>query len=261
MTEGKMGKVPIEPQTRSEEFDDSELRKAQARIGDTPEAVMRWVLTFSRLHLLALSKGDWSNRQYEMCALCQYHHLWDPQAGPKPEVWLTDAAGTGIPFRKLLGQEQAKTVQNFINGCLEAILGQRPLALDFHIKRTLCFRPSQKGLEECEELITSTEPLMVFQYFLFDAFKRFAHRIRRCPEYQRAECAGVFLADRRDQEYCSTRCQSRVATQRWRQEHGLITGRPPGRPRKIVRRLVTSSKPKGYTASMKGGLRHGKKAR
>ena len=54
--------------------------------------------------------------------------------------------------------------------------------------------------------------------------------LRYCPA-----CERVFLADRRNQGFCSRKCQTRTATRRFRRKYNLHTGKR-GRPPKNKRR-------------------------
>ena len=233
-----------------QEFDESELKKADNRVGKSTKDVITWALSFLQSDLDNLPQNNWLYLRYEISALCKYHSLWDPEAYPRPEVYLTNEEGSKIPFHKLLDEDQVKHLQRKIKTqILDPILARRPLALGFPIYRTICFRPAKNGLDPCGEIVTSMDPLVVFHYFLFEAFKKYAHRICRCPQIAHKKCAGLFLAKRRDQKFCSTQCQNRVGQKRYRKEHGLITGRRPGRPAK------------GTPGTKKGGSRHGKKRR
>ena len=53
-----------------------------------------------------------------------------------------------------------------------------------------------------------------FEYRFAHLLVDYSGRIRRCPECQR-----IYLAIRFDQTYCGPRCQTRVATRKWREKH------------------------------------------
>jgi hypothetical protein len=77
-----------------------------------------------------------------------------------------------------------------------------------------------------------------FEYRFAHLLVDYSGRIRRCPECQR-----IYLAIRVDQIYCGPRCQTRVATRKWREsitkqtnERRAAVARKEGKDRGITQR-------------------------
>lgn len=93
--------------------------------------------------------------------------------------------------------------------------------------------------------ISAKSPLIVFEYHLSDILTKFALLILQCPE-----CKTIFLASRKNKQFCSVRCQSRLNMRKYRGtplERVGKRGRPPGTGRK-----------KEGLLNVKGGSSHGK---
>lgn len=89
-------------------------------------------------------------------------------------------------------------------------------------------------------VITSTTaktPLIIFEYYLSSMLAKYALRIAECPE-----CKIIFLSNRKDQRFCTTRCQSRLTMRK-------IRNTPPERMNKRGRPKKENN----------GGVNHAKK--
>ena len=251
----------IEPRKQSSPSESQDFRgellKAVGRIGKSSEEIMQWLFGFVRRDWVSLSKGDRINRQYEITAFTHLRRFANSPSRLASDVILTDEAGTDTNVTGLISDGDAEAIQQNARKMLDAIIEKSPLSFSLPINRALLFRHTPG---DWIEIITIKSPLVIFKHFVFEALKIHINQIRRCPEFQHDECLGFFLVKRR-KRFCSSKCQSRCATNRWRKAHGLITGRRPGRPRKDERQAVPQSKQRGHRKSAKGGSRHGTKRR
>lgn len=86
------------------------------------------------------------------------------------------------------------------------------------------------------KLITAESPITVFEYHLASMLTKYALRITDCPE-----CKTIYLSNRKDQKFCTTRCQSRNTMRK-------IRNTPPERMNKRGRPKKENN----------GGVNHGK---
>ena len=246
---------------------------------------MRWFLRFAQCDLSTLHDEDWFSLEYELTA---FRCLGIPDA---KGVW-SGLRGEGIvssfdyPDQKragkaLLRREEITSFQTLTLQTLETIRKKQSLTFTFpSLKRNLFFEPPRtfRSLPSSQlitdpkildaiipgrgwvEKISSGNPAEVLTFLMLDLLKEHAGLIRQCPEFKHEGCQRLFLADRKNQDFCSVKCQSRAATRRFRVEHGLISGRPPGRPRK-AQSIGTKRLKRAPVNARKRRHAHGKKAR
>ena len=195
-----------------------ELEKARARIGPTPVHEVRWLLGLSGLDLRRSSAGDLLNLLYEFLAFCQ-------PLGPrrvKPGV----VQLFGLP-RGGLNKKSLVDFREDVNGIFEKILRGDYLQFD-PPKVTIALLPPGPRDQHPEWTVDflSDDPQGVALYRLLQIVQPYAHLVRKCPT-----CRKRFLADRINQEYCSTRCQTRMAVWNFRGTPRDRRGKR-GRPRK-----------------------------
>lgn len=97
-------------------------------------------------------------------------------------------------------------------------------------------------------MVSAKTPLTVFEYNLSEILTKFAPFISQCPE-----CKIIFLASRKNKQFCSVRCQSRVNMRKYRNT-------PPERVGKRGRPTGTGKKKKELS-KVRGGSSHGKAKR
>ena len=252
-----------------------EIDKALERIGgQSLDHRMRWVLNLSQCDLDTVSEGDLLNLQHEIqafgiasgfpSALLESNKTHTktfsfcfeiPVSGKTPMPTLLrrmhHSVLEGPPLPTL---EALRECQAMVKGALEPILDKRGWWFEMPAMRPLVLNPiSVEDADPTWHVFNfDGRPAVAFLLSLLNLLAGGAHRVRRCPG-----CQTIFLIDRRNQEYCSTRCQSRQATQAYRERHGMVTGRPRGRPRKEVVK-ATKKKSKPVT---KGGGKRGQKRR
>lgn len=251
----------------------NEMEAARTRIGQTPEAVTRWLLRFAKDRTV-WPAGDLLNAGYEMLQLGRYV-AWDhllrtssffPQEdyiGAPPPSPQTGARFVNVVGKVLLpipGEEAIREFHEHVRILVNKIVKREHFQievpalnldlwpLEFPIWTLSAYEPVQP-----KEWEAATAVLLI----------RFVSRIRRCRE-----CQELFLAERLNQRYCSAKCQTKAGTQRFREAHPeLRTGRPRGRPPKQKARPSTMPKqrPNGLaerkkklTSEKKGG-KHGTK--
>lgn len=251
-TKSRTGKAIPMPLDRN-----MELFHATQRIGDTGEKAMRWFLNFAQRDLSILSDGDWHNLEYELTAL---RCLGIPDA---KGVW-SGLKGEGITSsfdypdiekqgKGLMRREEITSFQALTQQTIEKILKKQSLPFKFpSLQRILFFDPPRtlrsvlgnKLITDAQlldailpgmgwiERVSAENPTEVLSYLMLDLLKEHAGLVRKCPEFEHKGCHRLFLADRKNQDFCSVKCQGRAATRRYRVERGLISGRPRGRPRK-----------------------------
>lgn len=198
-----------------------EIVQAESRIGPSPEDEVRWLLRFHEDNLEQMSTGDCLNRQYECLVFAKRRkeglpthsedamYNWPfPEASELPSfhesiVRVVSAIMEKEPEKQYVGFELNLSI--YINGFLYSV----------------------NAAKEWQFVSTSENRLHVFQFALLNAVRPFAHLIHRCPE-----CQKLFLAERANQEYDTVQCQSRVATRRYRETHGLTKSSKRVRPPK-----------------------------
>lgn len=207
-----------------------EVDKARERIGTTTDQAMAWLLRFSQEEVPQMSAGDFLNLQFELVALETYGPPIQatPVFGIPPKARFHDTSLD--QYDRLPNRDEVENFRSWLSQTLEGILKKENMIMEMPpVNLRLLYDDDYYG--ENQEihpgwfLAESSNGPCTRSYRLIVLIAHVANKIRRCPE-----CHKVFLADRRNKEYCTARCQSRVATRRFRNEHGLITGRKRGRP-------------------------------
>lgn len=239
-----------------ERFKEEEA-KAADRIGRTSDDATRWLIRFAQLDLNSLSEGQWSDLSAEIHAFTK--------RGPPLRVgravahigavfqWRIPRAEEVDPktHRSLItidsirpSREQTIFLQKWAHFILDGLVtgASGSIAIGALHLDILPQEPSFK-----------TSPLRIRTHTAKDAFGfHFAHlladhyeRLRRC-----GECQTLFLADRRNQRFCTTRCLTRVTQRRWRE-----------RQVKATKKRGKGPKQRKQESATKEGGRHGKARR
>lgn len=254
----------------------AEWNRAGTRIGQGIDSATRWLLRFVRQDLPALSSGDRFNLLFEVGYFVQ---MGVPTKGSPPiestlrspsarrgGSFLVDSVENYEPLGPwpsarhlhphlaldvgMLGFADVEVgarfptlaaFQRFAADAIMSIVRGNGLVIENPIIQFRLTPPSWKMVPFSED------PVTVWTYRVAHLLGETASRIHLCPE-----CNAIFLADRANQGFCSRGCRMRSATRHYRERHGLITGRPRGRPRK-TETPIKPPKPKGG--------RHGKSAR
>jgi hypothetical protein len=252
-----------------------ELAHASSRIGHTTKKAIGWLLRFAKLDLSKLSIGDFTNLQYELTSFRQDGVLNEKKAlayvTGQPIVSGYDCRPRTLPEDGLITLSEMIEFQTLVRQTVERIREKRMTLFTFSsLERCLYFDPTQstvfllgKAIDRPPRwvLVTTMEnPMESLTYAMLDLLKDHANAITQCPEFAHPKCQGLFLAERKNQNFCSVTCQSRVATRRYRLERGLISGRPRGRPRKMTT-IRTTRITQHHLDARKRRRQHGKTTR
>ncbi len=217
----------------------AELEKALARIGDTPAKAMQRILSWVRCDLSALSQGDWFNLRYEIAIFVQTGPLGlkvpiRQGTTQKDWSWRLRKKGVDVPDEtpeKEIQQRRlpsAEAVQELLDGVgrhLEELIqtGETGFPQPKATLRVLHLKEQDRVASLLLPDLTEEDTREnAFWFYFANLLTLYAYRIRRCPESGHPKCQSIFLADRRNQEYCGVRCRSRVASRQYR-------GTPPDR--------------------------------
>jgi len=228
---------------------DQEFKKASGRIGHITDDVMRWLLKFIKLDLLSLSAGDFMNLQYEIVFFGCY--------GPpdlKEHEWIGSPFWPSDKERYLPQIDFVEGLQEWARNSVQYIIDKDPVMFEFDSLRLNLYQDTDN---RWKAHYYSNDPIEAIKYSVAQLLIRSANLLRQCPE-----CHRHFLADRKNQEYCSLLCQGRVTTRRYRISHNLITGRKRGRPRKEKPQEKKVLKKKGTSrkkSTKRAEVKHGKK--
>jgi len=243
-------------ETDLERLREEEL-KADARIGWTSDDATRWLIRFAQLDLNTLSEGQWSDLTAEIHAFTKrgpplkagrsVTHIGAVFQWRIPRVEDADpkTQRSRITIDTIRpSREQTTHLQTWAHFILDGLVtgGSASVVIGALHLDILPHEPSFK-----------TSPLRIRTHTAKDAFGfHFAHlladhyeRLRRC-----GECQTLFLADRRNQRFCTTRCLTRVTQRRWRE-----------RQVKATKKRGKGPKQRKQESATKEGGRHGKARR
>ncbi len=252
-----------------------ELCKAVDRVGTGPEMSMLWFLQFAKTDLSGLSSGDWSNLRYEIEALTRINIFsiskntmainsikdWTGLASPD-EIRQSRSYAQVWALQKLPSVKAAYTLQDKTRDHIYGIIDNGKTALHLSKLHIHIFDMDRTGRATINDSrislgwgkrLSCDSIESIFGFRLIELLAQFAPRIRRCPE-----CTKVNLADRRNQKFCSVKCQSRSYMRKYRDTPPDRIGKP-GRP-KGWRKPSPQAQTVIETAKKKGGY-HGTKTR
>lgn len=221
----------------SKKISRDELEKAASRLGIGSIDMMRWVLKVAELNLSKISEGDWMNLGSELVAF----NFFGGGYGTKGTVWVDETI-------KAPTRETLIAFHSLVRKILEEILNGSPVTFNME-KMTLLLFPVGKKTDEWHFVPWGKDVDAALTYNTANLLAIHAHRVRRCPE-----CKILFLADRKNQSFCTLKHQNYSAVRKYRESKGLISGLPRGRPPK------ENNQSKKHSA--KGEVKkHGKKTR
>lgn len=226
--------------------------KAAGRLGKTPEQVMRWVLRFVQMDLSGLSEGQWSDLGAEahvftkkgpplrIGRVTSYVAAVFDWGGGSPEKDLPKKGKTVLTIRP--SREQITELQHLTRGIFESLAAKEPILFELG-PLSLYVNPVSYSVKHGGLTIKVHGPFDAFGLHVAFLLAQHPGRLRRC-----AECQTLFLAERSNQQFCITRCLTRVTQRRWRERHRKKTA-------------GKGTKPPKHKAVMKRGAHRGKKAR
>jgi hypothetical protein len=192
-----------------------ELGLAERRLGQTPIRILQWLVNFANKELEDLNLIDLQKREYEVAHFSIFG--LHPRQDVSPFDLLTDdrsesgwsqhiGRGLTLPNKADLLELQ-KEVRQFLDQLIDqqhTTIRLQDLRLNIQAVRF----ESQGFLD-----VSCSRIQDAFFYHEVPLFTLYAGRLRRCAE---SDCKNRFLSMRRQQKFCSTTCQSRVATRRYR---------------------------------------------
>lgn len=212
--------------------DQEELHKAYTRIGTSPKAWMQWILKFADCDLGELSAGGWMNLRYEVALFTL--------VGP-PEAWKIGhfiVAPTQWGYMQSSSQlcvlptsQEVEQCQAITNQHLAQLLQMGSTQFPPFLG-TMIISDTTTQVHLGPLAVSPKTRLLSFLQGLACLLAIHAAGIRRC-----SGCEARFLANRRDQHFCSVRCLSRLNMRKYR-------GTPPerigkrGRPPRVDRHLA-----------------------
>ena len=212
------------------DFSESELEKADYRVGTSSKEAVQWLIKFSQLDLSGLSAGDMHNLQYEILSFVS---LWSSRVTSEV-FWSKDSAPKiEKPYKQLFKTvslaKDVPSLQQHARDCIADVVGRQHIVIELNKVRFGLFFPPRSGGHP-RLLVLSFTPKAPFYFAMLTLLERHSGHLKACPWCQRH-----FVLARRNQKYCSIRCQMLAATHRYRQAHGLGTGKR-GRPKKNLLR-------------------------
>ncbi len=208
---------------RRRELPFPQYEQIQMRVGREPRERLAWALVFAQRDLGSLTPGDWENIRWE---------LWSFTLTP---WWkLAEAGwGQGRIYEAYDFPEQADVISAQTKfGETLADLQHKGFSMIGPVAEILIvpWSRTEKGqtLRVALEELTPGEfpppdslycPLSEFSIYAESRFGlligQFGEYLQICPE---EDCGRWFVANRSNQDYCSSRCQMRAATNRYRQK-------------------------------------------
>lgn len=169
---------------------------------------MQWMLDFAQEDIESMSLSRWDDLAYEIESLVI--HGITPQI---ERVNLYETKGWAVhvlDFVTVPTRKEALALQETIVGHLNALIEQGSTQIEMP--------PMTLGISTCPNCPNVQKPVLsaksvheVFRYYFARLLSLHSSLLRKC-----GDCSRFFLAIRRNQKYCSDRCQSRVSTAKYR---------------------------------------------
>jgi len=238
-------------------MDQEETQKAAERIGETTETALQWLLRFAKVDLAKLSEGQWLDLEKEV----KFFVVEGPpglrvrwNVGKKSRrSWRIETSASPSPaFRPtIFWRSYVAKLQKLLREWLDQLMqyhiiefSRMPLTLRFSHPKQFLPRLSDAELPENGGCYVYFDNYVdTFTYNVAHILGAHSGRLRLC-----AECKAIFLADRRQQVFCSSRCLNRVTQRRWREKQ---------KKKQQTKKHKSKTRGKG----LKGGSAHGTKKR
>ncbi len=196
---------PIREQFRQE------WKKANERIQTTPDGMVGWVIRFLQTDLEGLTPSEWTVLAFEVASFVddltdQYGGIVATESG-----WAVQAVPEGSKHERLPSRQEAITIQHTLLTQLQAYWEKAYTAFTFPQLTLIVTMPGAFDDKRGTVVVAAKQKIKEFEYRFAHLLAESGQYIRRCPE-----CATIYLAIRCDQLYCHPRCQTRVASRKWR---------------------------------------------
>jgi len=204
------------PVDRAAFFDQfyGEMKRARERILTTQDGEVGWLLKFIQTDLEALTPSEWMVLAFEVASFV------DDVANRRGEEIATEGGWSvqSIPGERFRGtipsRDEAQEIQSMVLRSLEDLWAKAAAAFTFPQFTIIVTLPGLDHERKGSVFVATKRKVKEFEYRFAHLLVDYSGRIRRCPECQR-----IYLAIRFDQRYCGPRCQTRVATRKWRETH------------------------------------------
>ena len=166
---------------------------------------MQWVLDFAELEVNTLSGGDWLNRQFELEAFQLFGYEFTKQ------LVATTARGR-YPLGAYLtynSKEEAISFQGKVRNHLHRFVSTGHTAMSLEGLKLDVYGVSGGGNH-----LLSGESAFEFQIVWLLASNE--TKVRQCAAADCPRRSRIYLAERPRQQYCSSRCRSRIAMRQLR---------------------------------------------
>lgn len=216
----------------------ADLMRVYNRVGRNAKARLRWALGFAQRELDGLPPSEWANLRWEMFAFAQFRIAADAVERPEAEAALREAGRGGrrypmhvqLPTDRTLRETQAEYRRIVAELVRHGQVLVGPLEVRYWIIRGYT---AQRDIAHpaTAELAVETKGGVQGVESLVHLLGAYAHLVQVCPE---PKCQRWFVAGRTNQQFCSTRCQSRHTTRakRDRDERAREERRQAARSRK-----------------------------
>lgn len=230
----------MKKETQKTDSQEEELEKAFYRMGSTPADSMKWVIRFAYEERALLSSGDRMNRDYELVSFLRFglRHGMAKTPAYILTPWMDVPPGWGNLVSPIVLPEEPEILdlQNRTKAFLFKLVAEEVIDLG-DLVQNIRVKPAIQIVEHGpdpakEENLTIGIFVPRFEthsnsylYLLGQLLAAHMGKVKNCPECQR-----VFLQERRNQKYCTTTCQSRIASRRFlgiSEERRGKVGRPP----------------------------------
>ncbi len=205
--------MPVDEAAIYEQFY-AEMKKAKERIDTNPDGEIGWLLKFIQTDLEALTPSEWMVLAFEVASFVD-------DIGKRREEKVATEAGwsvQSVPGQRFLGtipsRKEAQEIQEMVLASLENLWENALTTFTFPQFTIIVTLPGVDHERKGSVIVSTKRKVKEFEYRFAHLLVDYSGRIRRCPECQR-----IYLAIRFDQIYCGPRCQTRVATRKWRETH------------------------------------------
>lgn len=206
------------------------LDRILPRIGTEPRDRLRWLVGLVQRPPAGQTAGDRENLRLELGAFIYAD-------GPRGR-WIGTVSFTesGPVYDNWLPEGKIKPILRWLGEMVTAAVRREPVWLDPGVRRErrgLFWSQDRGRFYEAPSGEVSWDRRAARA--LANLLKDYGHLLRECPapaiRAKAGETCGVwFVAQRPDQEYCSTTCRSRAGARAWREKNGGSTrmGRKEG---------------------------------
>jgi hypothetical protein len=181
-----------------------EFKLAAARLGDTPEKVLQWVLRFVSRDLTALLPGERSNLAWDLRALSVYARNWHFEwklDEPMPQVDL-------LELQRELGEGIGAIVRAHETPTLPIGLLPSRWPRSVEQRATLISRAEPQSKGRRYWILWEGQDREAIVAAIWNIIIDVGNKLRAC-----AECRSPFIAIKR-QEYCTPACSQRARISR-----------------------------------------------